>query len=96
MLQQQRQPGRANTGSDVMVIGGSSESGATTESHPGRQPQIAVNQPLTRTQRRAFSALSPRRGIVFLTESVIACPLARKLGPRNRRSATLSDFAVLL
>jgi hypothetical protein len=26
-----------------MVIGGSSESGATTESHPGRQPQIAVN-----------------------------------------------------
>jgi hypothetical protein len=26
-----------------MVIGGSSESGATTESHPGSQPQIAVN-----------------------------------------------------
>jgi DHA2 family multidrug resistance protein len=26
-----------------MVIGGSSESGATTESHPGGQPQIAVN-----------------------------------------------------
>jgi hypothetical protein len=26
-----------------MVIGGSSESRATTESHPGGQPQIAVN-----------------------------------------------------
>jgi polyphosphate kinase 2 (PPK2 family) len=26
-----------------MVIGGSSKSGATTESHPGGQPQIAVN-----------------------------------------------------
>jgi hypothetical protein len=47
-----------------MVIGGSSGSGATTESHPGSQPQIAVN-PDAAPWRKALFGLTFGRSLAY-------------------------------
>jgi hypothetical protein len=76
-----------------MVIGGSSESGATTESHPASQPQIAVNPdaaPLPQ-RRVALTQIAGKRNIHASASFLRLRPIiSRKC--RHDRSALL-DYA---